>query len=204
MSVMPSLLGGLLTSYCLIQQSWLRTLNGNELLVINLLSSVVLAIGWMPTTFFSLISGYLWGWKSLPFIAVSYMIASALGYYLCSKLDNGKLADTLNEKFPVQQILSKLEQSGFWLAVFCRLSPTLPFAVLNALFAMAKYPIGHYLGGGFLGMLPRTIFAVFLGTKFSHVTSVSQLKTDASTWFALAMIALSFAGLGWIVKKRLF
>jgi uncharacterized membrane protein YdjX (TVP38/TMEM64 family) len=204
LGLMPTLLGGAMAGYVLSHQEVFKNMDAPTLFLLNIGFAVVLAIGWMPTTFFSMLCGYLWGWESLHFVVLSYVLASVLGYFLCKWLDRGRLQQVLAEKFPVQEILGKLEKSGFWLAVFCRLSPTLPFAVLNALFAMAKYPFYQYMAGGTLGMLPRTVFALFVGAGFSHVHHLAELKTDASIWFALALFVLSSAGLGWLVKKRLF
>lgn len=203
LSVMPTIVGGLVASYALTHQADLKSLSLLQQLGISLLSSVFLSIGWMPTTFYSLLSAYLWGMESAPFVVGSYLIASLLGYYFSSLLDNGKLAGALDEKFPVSKVLTKLKESSFWLAAFCRLSPALPFSVMNAMFAMAKYPLVPYVGGSLIGMLPRTCFALFVGEKFSHVQSISELKTDATTWVAVALVAVSFVGLGWIGKKRL-
>lgn len=203
LSVMPTLLGGIVASYALTHQMELREFTLLQQIAISLLSSIFLALGWMPTTFYSLLSGYLWGIESAPFVVGSYLIASLLGYYFSSLLDNGKLFTALDEKFPVNKVLTKLKESSFWLAAFCRLSPALPFSVMNAMFAMAKYPLAPYLVGSLIGMLPRTCFALFVGEKFSHVQSIHELKTDATTWVAVALVAVSFVGLGWIGKKRL-
>jgi uncharacterized membrane protein YdjX (TVP38/TMEM64 family) len=203
LSVAPALLGGAIAGYALHYQDGLSSLNLIGIATVHLGCAFLLALGWMPTTFFSLLCGYLWGWKCLPFLVISYLVASFLGYYLCRRLDNGRLANTLEEKFPVKKILAQLQQASFWLAVFCRLSPALPFAVMNALFAMSRYPLRPYFLGGTIGMLPRTIFALFLGERFSHVTSMAQLKSDYGTWLAVVLVVLSFVGIGWVGKKQL-
>ena len=203
LSLAPSLVGGILAGYALHYQTWLRELSHVQLFLFSPLCAFLLAMGWMPTTFFSLLGGYLWGWQSLPLVLLSYLLASFWGYFFCRRLDNGKLVGSLEERFPIRRILEKLQASSFWLAVFCRLSPALPFSVMNAVFAMACYPLKPYFLGSLLGMLPRTIFALFLGERFSHITSVAQLRSDYSTWAALVFVLVSFAGLGWIGKKRL-
>ena len=203
LGLMPTLCGGFIAGYALMHQEWLKSFSTAEILSINLLFSLVLAIGWIPTTFFSLLSGYLWGWECVPFVCMSYTMASLFGYYGSTGLDNGQLIQLLNEKFPVQQIVERLKKSSFWLTVFCRLSPVFPFAVMNAVFAIVKYPIGVFVGGGLVGMLPRTLFAIYLGQRLSHVSSVQQLKSDYNIWASILLVIASFIGIGWIGKKQL-
>src|SRR5689334_9467566 len=113
LSVMPTVLGGIVASYALTHQADLREFGSAQQLGVSLLSSVFLALGWMPTTFYSLLSGYLWGMESVPYVVGSYLVASLLGYHFSSLLDNGKLAGALEEKFPVSKVLSKLKESSF-------------------------------------------------------------------------------------------
>lgn len=201
---MPSFLGSLLASYCLSHSTEIQATSPFVLFLGQVLASIALALGFMPTTFYSLLAGYFFGWSSIPYLFVSYMLASVCGYYLCMWLDRGHLRKVLNERYPVDRVVQKLSGSGIGLAAFCRLSPTLPFAILNAIFAMVQYPFYSYFIGGFIGMLPRTLFAVYLGQKFQHVTSLEDMQSEMSTWFAVVMALFSFVGIGWIVKKKLF
>lgn len=203
LGVMPTICGSVIAAYALGHQEWLKTLSPLEILSINLLFSAVLAVGWIPTTFFSLLSGYLWGWQCVPFVCISYVIASLLGYHGSSLLDNGKLVGVLAERFPIQKTIKRIQNSGFWLTVFCRLSPVFPFAIMNAVFAMVRYPLGTFVGGGVVGMLPRTMFAIYLGQRLSHVSSMQQLRNDHSLWVSILLVIVSFIGIGWVGRKSM-
>lgn len=203
LGVMPTLCGGAIAAFALGHQEVLKSLPPSDILFINLLFAIVLALGWMPTTFFSLLSGYLWGWTCVPYVCASYILASILGYYGSLALDNGKLVAALGERFPIQKTITRIRDAGFWLTVFCRLSPVFPFAIMNAVFAMVRYPIGIFAGGGLIGMLPRTMFAIYLGQCLSHVTSMQQLRNDHHLWASVILVIVSFVGIGWIGKKSM-
>ena len=202
-SLVPSLLGSLLASYVLFHAHEIRLFSFLLVLLLNLVSSIGLGLGFMPTTFYSLLAGYLFGWHSLPHLFLSYMMAATFSYALGCMLDKGKLFRLLNEKYPLEAINAKLSDSGIVLASLLRLSP-IPFTVLNTIFAMARFPFVKYLVGTLLGMVPRTVFLVYIGRSFTHVDTITDLESSASTWFVLFLAFLSFAGIGWLVKRRLF
>jgi uncharacterized membrane protein YdjX (TVP38/TMEM64 family) len=131
------------------------------------------------------------------------LLAAAFSYTLAGMLDKGKLFRLLAEKYPLEKVVSKLSGSGIVLASLLRLSP-IPFTVLNTVFAMARFPFSKYLIGSVLGMVPRTVFLVYVGQAFTKVKSIADLESQASTWVVLVLAFVSFAGVGWIVKKRLF
>jgi uncharacterized membrane protein YdjX (TVP38/TMEM64 family) len=202
-SVVPSLFGSLLASYVLYHAHEIRLLPFFFIFLFNLAASLGLGLGFMPTTFYSLLAGYLFGWDSLPHLFFSYLLAAAFSYTLAGMLDKGKLFRLLAEKYPLEKVLSKLSGPGIVLASLLRLSP-IPFTVLNTVFAMARFPFSKYLIGSVLGMVPRTVFLVYVGQAFTKVKSIADLESQASTWVVLVLAFVSFAGVGWIVKKRLF
>lgn len=202
--LMPSLLGSFLAGLCLTHSETILSFDNFSLFGFNLLFALVLGLGFMPTTFYSLLAGYFFGWFSLPYLVFSYGVASAFGYWLCGKMDKGGLLKLFGEKYPIETIMQKLSDSGIMLSALCRMSPTLPFAVLNCFFALVRFPFWKYMIGSMIGMIPRTVFAVYIGSKFTNVRSVSDLHSDFSTWFALALAVISFIGIGWIVKRKLF
>jgi uncharacterized membrane protein YdjX (TVP38/TMEM64 family) len=131
------------------------------------------------------------------------MIAAAFSYVLAGMFDKGKLLRVLSEKYPIEAIIAKLSVSGIVLATLLRLSP-IPFTVLNTLFSMSRFPFVKYLFGSLLGMIPRTVFLVYVGRAFTHVNTIADLESRVSTWFVLFLAFVSFAGIGWLIKKRLF
>ena len=201
--VMPVLMGSFVSGMAIKHMEQIRNSDTVTIFAVNLLVSVFLALGFIPTTFYSLLCGYIFGWGSLQLILISYAIACALGYIICSKIDNGGLLNALEEKYNIGSVKIKLESSGFWIPAMCRLSPALPFAIMNAVFAIVKFPFVKYMIGSMIGMMPRTLFAVFIGMGFTKIHSVEDMKSEWSLWFAIVLAIISFGGIGWIIKKKL-
>ncbi|MBC7389892.1 MAG: VTT domain-containing protein [Opitutaceae bacterium] len=199
--IMPSIMGSIVSGIVIHNVIEIRNFDLILLIGFNLVSSIVLAIGFIPTTVYSLLLGYILGWTALPLVLLSYTIACAIGYILCNWLDNGKMVEFFQEKYDIISFKQKLENTGFWIAALCRLSPALPFAVLNAVFAIVRFPFGKYMFGSMVGMIPRTVFAVFVGRSFINITSIDDLKSDYTLWIAISLAIVSFIGIGWIVKR---
>lgn len=73
--------------------------------------------------------------------------------------------------------------SGFKVVSLLRLSPVIPFNLLNYALGLTRVSTRDYLLGSWLGMLPATVLYVYLG---SVLTSASQLasgsRPEAGIW----------------------
>lgn len=199
---MPALIGGLVATFAISNINELRNYSLPLLFSLNIAAGAFLAAGFIPTTVYSLLCGYIFGWISLPFILLSYLIACALGYWACNLIENGNLLSFLEQKYDIDSYKKKLESAGIGIVALCRLSPALPFAILNAVFAMTKFHFKQFMVGSLIGMIPRTALAVYVGSSFTSIHSVDDLKSDSSLWIALIFAGLSFVGIGVIIKRK--
>lgn len=91
---------------------------------------------------------------------------------------------------------------GLRVVVLMRLSPLLPFNLLNYALAVSPVRVRDYLVGSFLGMLPGTVLFVYLG---SLVTDAAALLGGAPTqrWRPVlwAAGALATAAVSWILAR---
>jgi uncharacterized membrane protein YdjX (TVP38/TMEM64 family) len=53
--------------------------------------------------------------------------------------------------------------------VLSRLSPILPFAITNVLFSLAGANLRPYLGASLIGMLPRTLLTLLVGSQARQI-----------------------------------
>jgi uncharacterized membrane protein YdjX (TVP38/TMEM64 family) len=164
-----------------------------------------MALAMTHTTFIALISGYFLGWKSIPFIAVSYFIASLIGYMLAQKLDKGKFMSSL-EKIPgVDQIAANLKKKEVSIIIFARLSPVLPFAMMNVLLSYLNAELKRFLFAGFLGMIPRTLLFIWIGSQANYIKDL-LLNPGSDKWVQISFAALlifSVLGLFYIFMKAI-
>jgi uncharacterized membrane protein YdjX (TVP38/TMEM64 family) len=162
-----------------------------------------MAFALTPTTFIALLSGYFLGWKAFLPIAITYWIASLIGFKVAQMIDGGRFLRILSEKPKVKQVLENLQKDEFKIILLARLSPVLPFAVTNVLFSFSGTKIRNFLTAGFLGMLPRTILSIWIGTQAQEIKRLIEHPSEGnlSQILILGLIGGSILGLGYFVKK---
>ncbi|MDW3208618.1 MAG: VTT domain-containing protein [Reichenbachiella sp.] len=143
-----------------------------------------------PTTFISLVSGYFLGYHAIIPVVLSYQLASLVGYGLAQKLDNHTI-DWVEERFPKSAPIFANVESRQWLTTFlARISPALPFGLMNVVLAVSGVRFGPFFLSGLLGMLPRTLFFIWLGAQAPMLVEAVQ----SNDYFGL-FIVLSVAGI---------
>lgn len=172
-------------------------------ILVYVASCFSMAFALTPTTFIALLSGYFLGWNAFFPIAISYWIASYLGFKTAKLIDGGRFLSKISEKPKVREILDNLQKDEFKIILLARLSPVLPFAVTNVLFSFSGTKLKNFLTAGFLGMLPRTILSIWLGTQAQEIRKLIEHPSQGSSiqFIIFGLILVSMLGLGYFIKK---
>ena len=99
---------------------------------------------------------------------------------------------TMGTRF--RQLLNRLERHGFYLTMYLRLVPVIPYNAFNLLAGASPIRFKDYFWASIIGMMPGTILFAVLGD--------SLWKPSSPRFFiALGLIACCFAG-GEIYRRR--
>ena len=170
-SVAPLAVSSVVTYYALAYEPAVRQFGSAEWGAIFALSCITMGLALTPTTFIALVSGYFLGLPAVVGVVISYLTASLIGFSLTRAVDQGQLMhsvyDWLSESKAqrLRQLLSGVADHQFGIIVMARLSPLLPFALMNVVLPVAGVRLKSFLIAGTLGMLPRTIFFIWLGSE---------------------------------------
>jgi uncharacterized membrane protein YdjX (TVP38/TMEM64 family) len=94
----------------------------------------------------------------------------------------------------LRRILDRLERNGFYLTLYLRLVPLIPYNAFNLLAGASPIRFTDYLWASVIGMVPGTVLFAVLGD--------SLWKPDSPRFFiALGLIACCFAG-GELYRRR--
>jgi len=158
-----------------------------------------------PTTFIAILSGYLFSWKGLLGVLLSYLGAMIAGLLLGKKLSAWFVGGFIDEDEKLKDFFARLKEKTFLMVVLGRLSPLLPFAMMNIAFASIKVRWGYYLAGSILGMLPRTLVAFYLGMNAPEIYSFARHPTREGLMnvATILLIIISTAGIIWLVRTTL-
>jgi len=126
--------------------------------------------------------GALWGsiW-SLVGANLGALIAFAAGRFL-----GRSFVDALTpHRF--RHLLDRLVRNGFFVILYLRIVPVIPYNALNLLAGASPIEFQDYISASLIGMIPGTILFAFLGDALWHPTS-------PRFFIAIAMIVCCFAG----------
>lgn len=195
------LISGLLYNY----PGWVSAPGPGKILTVYLVSTITMGLALTPTTFVAVAGGYWLGWYSLPCMILAYTGASGLGYLLTRQLDGHNLHSQLAGIPGVQPYLSGIARAPFGLVFWSRLSPALPFAIMNLLLSSLRIPLRTFLLGGIPGMLPRTLLACWLGIGLSDLYSWWEGNAGDEALIkngvTIALLLISIAGLALYFKN---
>ncbi|MCB2375951.1 VTT domain-containing protein [Hymenobacter sp. BT635] len=169
------------------------------------LMALLMAFALMPTTVGVLITGFYFGWIGFPGMLLAYALAALAGYQLASSLDHGKMTAFLHRFPKAEAVMRELKADSLQLIVLTRISPVTPFALMTFILAVVGVDRRRFLLGSVVGMLPRSLFFYWLGTKAQDVfTLVNHPDTGtAGKLLLVGLIAISLFGLYYIFNRAL-
>ncbi|HUY92323.1 MAG TPA: TVP38/TMEM64 family protein [Pirellulales bacterium] len=146
----------------------------------------------VPGSWLTLAGAFAFGMPRA-FVAVSAgSVAGACAAFLVSRY---LLRDWIERKLarsPRLQTLDRaVDQQGFKIVFLARLSPLLPFGVLNYAFGASKISFSRYALATWTGMLPGTLMYCYLGSAARQITDLAAGNAAAGRW----QHALFFVGL---------
>lgn len=153
---------------------------------------VVATVALLPGALLTLGAGFLYGplWGSLLVI-----VASVSGASLSFLLARSWLRPWVVRKFSSRATFLALDQrvraQGWKIVFLLRLSPLVPFAILNYLLGLTSVTFRNYVIASQVGMLPGTLLYCYMG---SFMASFGDLGAGATTALSAQRIAF-WAGL---------
>ncbi len=126
--------------------------------------------------------GAFWGaiW-SLVGANLGALLAFGAGRFLGKSFVEG----LFGERF--RHLLDRLVRNGFFVILYLRLVPVIPYNALNMLAGASPITFQDYFWASVIGMIPGTILFAFLGDALWHPTS-------PRFFLAIALILCCFAG----------
>jgi uncharacterized membrane protein YdjX (TVP38/TMEM64 family) len=70
-------------------------------------------------------------------------------------------------------------ERGFWIVLLTRLSPVLPFALLNYAFALTRVRFRDYFFASWIGMVPGTLLYVSLGAAAKNLADLAAGRVES-------------------------
>ncbi len=204
MGALPVLSSVLLGYFALSNPTFFTEFSPTEYVLFWMGAIFIMGLALCPTTFFAMFTGFVWGWTGLWPLIIAYAIASLLGYFLARKMKGDALIELIRVKFKAGDFLANVQAQSFAWVFLARLSPIFPFAITNALMAFLGVPLRQFFVGGTLGMLPRTLIALWTGTQAASWANLLN-HPEMLRWqdvASLGMLFISVIGMFVLAKRK--
>ena len=181
--VMPPLTQGLIQV-----RTWIQDFGpwGPLLFALLYVLAVVLLV---PGSVLALAAGLAYGAWGLPLALTAATTGAGLSF-LIGRYIAQKQVRLLTRRRPLLRAVECAVSEGGWRIVgLVRLSPLLPFSLLNYFFGVTRIPFRHYLPATFFGIIPGTSVNVFVAAA-GHAASLDGLRNP---------LRLALLGVGLIV-----
>jgi uncharacterized membrane protein YdjX (TVP38/TMEM64 family) len=145
----------------------------------------------LPASLLTLGAGFLYGplWGTLlvsPLSVAAASIAFLLGRTVARQAVERRIGG--DPRFAA--IDGAIGENGFRIVLLLRLSPVIPFNLLNYALGLTRVRFGTYLLASFIGMLPGTFLYVYLGSAATSAAQLSQhtggSASRAAFWAGIA------------------
>ncbi|MGE0325834.1 MAG: TVP38/TMEM64 family protein [Polyangiaceae bacterium] len=149
----------------------------------------------LPGSVLTLAAGFGWGlgWGSVV-ACVAANLASNTSFVIGRFLARDWVSQRAERMPRFAAIDRAIASSGLRLVLLLRLSPLVPFNLLNFALGITRVRFRDYALGGAIGMLPGTVLYVYLGSSLKNLgqvlTGERASATAAETWaFWLGLLA---------------
>jgi uncharacterized membrane protein YdjX (TVP38/TMEM64 family) len=139
------------------------------------------AVLFVPGSLLTLGAGFVFGLaKGTVVVSLGSTAGAAAAFVVARSLAHDWVARRLARRPILTAIGRAVEIEGFRIVLLTRLSPVLPFNLLNYAFGLTAVPFRTYVLASWIGMLPGTIMYVYLGSAAKSVAALMSGETPRS------------------------
>ncbi len=142
----------------------------------------------LPASVLTLGAGFLYGRVFGTLLASPVTVAAAsIAFLLGRTLARSRVERRLAGDKRFAAIDKAVAENGFKIVFLLRLSPIVPFNLLNYALGVTRVPFLTYVSASFLGMLPGTFLYVSIGAAATNAAQLGHTRgPSAALWIGIA------------------
>ena len=131
------------------------------------------AIALFPDSLLTIAAGAIFGLAGgLLLVSMGSMLGATLAFFLGRTLVRDWVHGRAAHWPKFQALDHAIARHGFWMVFLTRLSPVIPFGLLNYAYGITTVCARDYLIASWIGMLPGTLLYVYAGTAAANLTAI--------------------------------
>lgn len=163
---------------------------------------VLACVAFLPGSVLTLGAGAAFGlWKGFVLVSIGSTVGACaaflVGRYLMRDWVSRKL-----EKVPAfAAVAGAVGQEGWKVVLLTRLSPVLPFNLLNYGYGLTSVGLGEYTLASWIGMMPGTFLYVYLGAAAGEAARGGSRARTTAEWALYGGGLAATAVAAWLVGR---
>jgi uncharacterized membrane protein YdjX (TVP38/TMEM64 family) len=158
---------------------------------------VVSTVAFLPGSILTLAAGFAYGpvWGLL-IVSPASVLGATCAFLLGRTLLRGWAEERVARSARARAIDAAVEREGFKIVLLLRLSPLVPFNLLNYALSLTRVSVRTFVVASFVGMLPATALYVYLGSlapAAAELTSGTRGGSATQTALYVAGLAATVA-----------
>ena len=131
---------------------------------------VLACVLFLPGTILTLGAGAIFGvLKGAILVLISATLGAACAFLIGRHLARGRVARRIEGHPQFEAIDAAVGREGWKIVLLTRLSPVVPFNLLNYAYGLTGIPLRHYALASLVGMTPGTVLYVYLGSLAGEI-----------------------------------
>lgn len=153
---------------------------------------VAATVFFLPGSILTVGAGVVFGLiRGFAIVSISATLGATVAFLVGRYIARGWIAGKI-ERHPKFKVLDEAVAGEGWKIVgLLRLSPVVPFNVLNYAFGITRVPLRDYMLASWIGMMPGTVVYVYLGTIAGDLAGAGRASRTPVEWafYAVGLLA---------------
>ena len=159
----------------------------------------------VPGTILTLAAGFVFGVAfGSAFVSAGSVLGASAAFLLGRFAARSWVAQRVERSTRLRALVAVTRDDGFLIVLLARLSPLLPYNVLNYLFGATAVRFRDYVLASWLGMLPATVLYVYIGSLTKTISALTGGNVDAAWPRRVLLVGgfLATLGLTALIARR--
>ena len=178
-------------------QRWLGAMGPWGVVLFSVLF-VIAIVALMPGSVLSVAAGLTYGMWGAPIAVIGATVGAIIAHLIARHLMRDTVDAWIGRSRHLRAVEDAVNEEGWHVVALVRLSPLLPFNIQNYLFGITHIRFWPYVWATFFGILPGTVFDVYLG-------SIGSRPLDERSWLEWVVLGtglVATAVLVWLVGRK--